>query len=67
MHLVAGRTVIPSTLSYMQRMGNSSDGLAFAVQAMSYKPFLSLFNMTGAAEVNSSLAAIGKWLFRSPC
>jgi len=30
------------------------------VQAVSYKPFISLFNMTGAAQMNESLAGIGR-------
>jgi len=49
----------------LERIANTSDPLTFAVQAISYKPFLSLFNMTGAVAANSTLAGIGK-RFASP-
>ena len=44
----------------LQRIANGSDALKVDIIAISYKPFLSLFNMTGVAEANPSLAGIGK-------
>jgi prostatic aicd phosphatase len=55
---IAMRTMLPSVITGLQRISNSSDGLAFLVEAISYKPFLSLFNMTNIAAQNSSLAGI---------
>ena len=49
-------------IDYMQRIANSSDGLKLAYQAISYKPFLSLFNMTGVAQTYPQLAGIGMHL-----
>ncbi|KAH9924627.1 phosphoglycerate mutase-like protein [Epithele typhae] len=44
---IAFRTMIPSVATAMQRIANSSDPLKLHYSAISYKPFLSLFNMTG--------------------
>ncbi|KAA1473804.1 phosphoglycerate mutase-like protein [Dentipellis sp. KUC8613] len=55
---IAGRTVLPSMITGIQRIANGSDPLAFVLEAISYKPFLSLFNMTGATEANPDLANI---------
>ena len=57
--IVAGRAIIPSIINGMERIANSSDPLKFFYTAISYKPFLSLFNMTGLAEANSELAGVG--------
>ena len=57
---VAARTALPSMITGLQRIANGSDALKVDIIAISYKPFLSLFNMTGVAEANPSLAGIGK-------
>jgi prostatic aicd phosphatase len=57
---VAGQTILPSILNGFARIANSSDPLKFLHQEISYKPFISLFNMTGVAELNPELAGIGK-------
>ncbi|PIL35202.1 hypothetical protein GSI_02992 [Ganoderma sinense ZZ0214-1] len=44
---VAFRTMIPSVVTALQRIANSTDPLKFHYSAIAYKPFLSLFNMTG--------------------
>ncbi|EKM49712.1 uncharacterized protein PHACADRAFT_265304 [Phanerochaete carnosa HHB-10118-sp] len=44
---IAGTAMLPSVLSAMQDIANSSNPLKFSYTAISYKPFLSLFNMTG--------------------
>ncbi|KAJ6557217.1 histidine phosphatase superfamily [Mycena vulgaris] len=55
---IAGRTILPQILSELASIANASDPLKLAYQSISYKPFLSLFNMTGAAEQNPELAGI---------
>lgn len=55
---IAGQTILPSIISGMQAIVDSSNPQKLLVQAASYKPFLSLFNMTGAAQMNDTLAAI---------
>ncbi|KAI0049391.1 phosphoglycerate mutase-like protein [Auriscalpium vulgare] len=55
---IAGRTVVPSMLTGLSRIANASDPLSFMVEAISYKPFISLFNMTGAVQANSGLAGV---------
>ncbi|KAI0056307.1 phosphoglycerate mutase-like protein [Artomyces pyxidatus] len=55
---IAGRTVVPSMITGLTRIANASDPLSFMVEEISYKPFLSLFNMTGATAANSSLAGL---------
>ncbi|EJF61011.1 phosphoglycerate mutase-like protein [Dichomitus squalens LYAD-421 SS1] len=44
---IAFRTMIPSVVTAMQRIANASDPLKLHYSAIAYKPFLSLFNMTG--------------------
>ncbi|EIW59547.1 phosphoglycerate mutase-like protein [Trametes versicolor FP-101664 SS1] len=44
---IAFRTMLPSVLTAMQRIANASDPLKLHYSAIAYKPFLSLFNMTG--------------------
>lgn len=58
-HIVAFRTMIPSVINSMDRIANTSDTLKLAYQAISYKPFLSLFNMTGVASTYPELAGVG--------
>jgi prostatic aicd phosphatase len=61
---VAGRTILPQMLSALASIANASDPLKLAYQSLSYKPFLSLFNMTGAAQQNPLLTGVGQ--FSSP-
>jgi len=58
--LVAARTLAPSFTEYIKRIVNSSDPLKFAYTASSYKPFVSLFNVTGVAQATNSLAGVGE-------
>ncbi|KAL7279753.1 hypothetical protein ACG7TL_006160 [Trametes sanguinea] len=44
---IAFRTMVPSVVTAIQRIANSSDPLKLHYSAIAYKPFLSLFNMTG--------------------
>lgn len=44
---IAGTAMLPSILTAMQRIVNASDPLKMHYSAISYKPLLSLFNMTG--------------------
>lgn len=46
-------------LSELASIANASDPLKLAYQSLAYKPFLSLFNMTGLAQQNPQLAGIG--------
>jgi len=55
---IAGRTILPSIITGLQNIANPNNTVKLVYEAISYKPFLSLFNMTGAAQQNSSLAAI---------
>ncbi|KAF9783326.1 phosphoglycerate mutase-like protein [Thelephora terrestris] len=55
---VAVRTFVPSLTEYINRIANSSDPLKFAYTAASYKPFISLFNVTGVAEMNTTFAGV---------
>ncbi|TFK45114.1 histidine phosphatase superfamily [Crucibulum laeve] len=55
---IAGQTILPSILNGIHRITNASDPLKFVYEAISYKPFISLFNMTGAAQANPELAGI---------
>lgn len=55
---IAARTLVPSLTEYINRIVNSSDPLKFAYTASSYKPFVSLFNVTGVAEMNVTLAGV---------
>ncbi|KAF7799398.1 hypothetical protein EIP86_010631 [Pleurotus ostreatoroseus] len=48
---IAFRTVIPSVITAFDRIANASDPLSFFYSAISYKPFASLFNMTGVVEL----------------
>ncbi|KAJ7808863.1 histidine phosphatase superfamily [Mycena olivaceomarginata] len=55
---IPGRAILPQILSELKSIANSTDPLKFAYQSISYKPFLSLFNMTGAAQQHPELAEI---------
>ncbi|THG94909.1 hypothetical protein EW026_g6653 [Hermanssonia centrifuga] len=47
---IAFRTMLPSVLNAFQRIANPSDPLKIHYSAISYKPFDSLFNMTGVVN-----------------
>jgi prostatic aicd phosphatase len=55
---VAGRTIIPSIINAISQISNSSQPVKLFAEAISYKPFLSLFNMTDAVKANPELAGI---------
>lgn len=57
---VAGRTVLPDIVTSLNAFANASQALRFTYLSLSYKPFISLFNMTGVAETYPELAGIGK-------
>lgn len=57
--VVAGRTILPSILEGFKEIANASQPLKILYQAISYKPFISLFNMTGAAQQDPAIAGIG--------
>lgn len=59
---VGGRAILPSIINGMESVANASDPLKFVYTGISYKPFLSLFNMTGIAETYPQLQGIGKYL-----
>ncbi|THH19834.1 hypothetical protein EUX98_g8697 [Antrodiella citrinella] len=44
---IAGTAMLPTILTALQRIANASDPLLLDYTAIAYKPFLSLFNMTG--------------------
>jgi len=45
-------TFIPSVLNGLSRVANASDPLKIHYSAISYKPFISLFNLTAADPIN---------------
>ncbi|KAF9485883.1 phosphoglycerate mutase-like protein [Pholiota conissans] len=55
---IAGQTILPSILSAISNITMVSSPLKFAVEAISYKPFISLFNMTGVAQMNPQLSGV---------
>ncbi|KAJ8080850.1 hypothetical protein PM082_017685 [Marasmius tenuissimus] len=48
--------MIPSVTKNLNSIANASDPLKFVYYATAYKPFLSLFNMTGVAQAQPELA-----------
>ena len=46
-------------ITAMQRIVNASDPLQLHYTAMSYKPFLSFFNMTGVVATGQLPGAVG--------
>ena len=58
---VAGRAIVPSIIEGMEQIANNSEPLKFFYEAISYKPFLSLFNMTGLAQTYPELAGVGTY------
>jgi len=57
---------VPPLTEYINRILNVSDPLKFTYTASSYKPFISLFNVTGVAQMNDSLAGVGECLVSCP-
>ncbi|KAF8893680.1 histidine phosphatase superfamily [Gymnopilus junonius] len=55
---IGAQTILPSIISSINSITNSSDPLKFVVEAVAYKPFLSLFNVTGVVEMNPQLFGI---------
>ncbi|KAF8916970.1 histidine phosphatase superfamily [Mucidula mucida] len=57
---IAARTMLPSIFDAFTSItaADSDESLKFMYLSMSYKPFLSLFNMTKAAEMNPALEGI---------
>ena len=61
LYTVAGQAMLPSLLTAMQRIVNASDPLKMHLTAISYKPLLSLFNMTGVVADGALPPALGKF------
>lgn len=55
---IAGMAIMPSILNGFADIMNSSNPVQLSITAIAYKPFISLFNMTGVASANPSLAGI---------
>lgn len=55
---IAGLTLLPSILNGFAGITNSTNPVKLSITAIAYKPFISLFNMTGVASANPSLAGI---------
>ncbi|KAF8185919.1 phosphoglycerate mutase-like protein [Mycena galopus ATCC 62051] len=55
---VAIRTILPSIFSSLTRIANQSDPLKLALNEISYKPFISLFNVTEAARSDPGIRGI---------
>jgi len=55
---IAGRTILHSILSSLQRIAFNGDPLQFELIETSYQPFISLFHMTEMVKENPELAGI---------
>ncbi|KDN50703.1 hypothetical protein RSAG8_01201, partial [Rhizoctonia solani AG-8 WAC10335] len=55
---IAARTIIPDIVSSLNAFANASQPLRLTYLSLSYKPFISLFNMTGVATQYPELAGI---------
>ncbi|KAG5639427.1 hypothetical protein H0H81_002298 [Sphagnurus paluster] len=55
---IAGQAIIPSIIDGFNRITDSSNPVKFVYHAISYKPFISLFNMTKVAQSTPELAGI---------
>ncbi|KAJ7644342.1 histidine phosphatase superfamily [Roridomyces roridus] len=55
---IAGRTILPVMIQELQSIADPTNPLKLAYQSLAYKPFMSLFNMTGAAQQSPQLAGI---------
>ena len=57
--IVPGHTILPSIIDGLKSINDSSNPIKLILQAISYKPFISLFNLTGVVSANPELAGIG--------
>ncbi|PBK78349.1 phosphoglycerate mutase-like protein [Armillaria solidipes] len=55
---IAARAMLPSIFESFTSITGSDDPLKISYMALAYKPFLSLFNMTGVAQMNPQLQGI---------
>ncbi|KAJ7050433.1 phosphoglycerate mutase-like protein [Mycena amicta] len=55
---IGTRVMLPSIFSSLARIANASDPLKLAVNGISYKPFISLFNLTEAIVDNPEVRGI---------
>jgi len=55
---IAGRTILPSILNGFDDIVSTKSPIKLVYEAISYKPFISLFNMTGVAEASPELAGV---------
>jgi hypothetical protein len=55
---IAGQTILPSIFQGLQNIVDPTNPQKLLLEAISYKPFLSLFNMTGVAQMNPQLSGI---------
>lgn len=55
---IAGRGVLGNMINSMSTIANATNDNKIQHYSLSYKPFLSLFNMTGSAQTNPELAAV---------
>ena len=52
--------MVSSILDGVASIADSSDPLKIRYEGISYKPFISLFQMTGAVDASPQLAGIGR-------
>ena len=52
--------MVSSILDGLASIADSSDPLKIRYEGISYKPFISLFQMTGAVDASPQLAGIGR-------
>jgi hypothetical protein len=57
--------MLPSIFSALTRIANQTDPLKLAINGISYKPFISLFNLTEATKANPEVGGIGTFKFLS--
>ncbi|KAJ7216426.1 histidine phosphatase superfamily [Mycena pura] len=55
---IATRVMLPSIFSALTRIANASDPLKLAINGISYKPFISLFNLTEAIVTDPDVRGI---------
>jgi len=55
---IAGQAIFPSILNAFEGIVNTTNPVKMMITAIAYKPFLSIFNMTGIAAANPQLAGI---------
>ncbi|KAF9235189.1 histidine phosphatase superfamily [Melanogaster broomeanus] len=55
---IAGQAIVPSILDAFEGIVDPTNPVKMMISAVAYKPFLSLFNMTGIAAASPQLAGI---------